>query len=804
MKRDNFDEDMAHLWDRFAGHSLQGADENTQVYPLLPVYDQVIFPNIVTPLFVGRDQSIKAVEAAYAQDMPIVTVAQMNDEDQSPSLEDLAATGTECQVLRMLRMPDGTTSVLVQGQRRVRIENLIDNTPYLMVEAIPLTEREVGGPGVDALKRAVLALFEKCIHLNPSIPEDTYIFAMNIEEPGWLADTVASTLDFKLKERQELLDEIDPETRLKQLSILIARELDVLELQEKIHIQTQQKVDHSQREYFLREQMSVIQNELGEGDVYAQEVQQIRDKIAQADMPDEVREKAVHETDRLAAMPPMSPETSIIQTYLDWLIELPWKQTSTDNLDIAQAERELESSHYGLKKAKERIIEHIAVRKLAADKMRSPILCFVGPPGTGKTSLGKSIAKALGRNFVRVSLGGVRDEAEIKGHRRTYIGALPGRILQTMRRAKTINPLFMLDEIDKLGMDFHGDPSAALLEVLDPEQNNAFSDHYLDVPYDLSKVMFITTANILDPIPPALRDRMEVIEFSGYTEEEKIAIAHRFLIPRQKEENGLADAAISFPTPVIQSIIEEYTYEAGVRNLERQIAQICRKLARRLAEGKSIPTRITVSSLHKYLGPPQIDNWKGLDQDEVGVATGVAWTEAGGDLMPIEVALLEGKGNLTLTGQLGEVMQESAQAALSYARAFMSSYTGQNDSAEPIDFDKLDIHIHAPEGAIPKDGPSAGVTIAAALISALTERPVRRQVAMTGEITLRGRVLAVGGLKEKILAAHRAGMKTFLLPKRNVKDTTEIPAQVSREIKLIFVESMSQVLEHALAARPET
>jgi ATP-dependent Lon protease len=625
---------------------------------------------------------------------------------------------------------------------------------------------------------------------------------MNIGEPGWLADAVASALDLKQEERQELLETLNPEARLKMLSIVLARELDVLELEDRIHSQVQQEVDRSQREYFLREQMRVIQNELGEGDVYAQELSELRETITEADLPDPVRDSALRELDRLGIMPPMSPETGIIRTYIDWILDLPWKEATEDNLDIERAKQELEDSHYGLKDIKERILEHIAVRKLAADRMRSPILCFVGPPGTGKTSIGKSIARALGRNFVRVSLGGIRDEAEIRGHRRTYIGAMPGRIIQTMRQAESINPLFMLDEIDKLGADFRGDPSAALLEALDPEQNSAFSDHYLELPYDLSQVMFITTANILDPIPPALQDRMEVLEFSGYIEEEKLEIAQRFLIPKQLEAHGLDDQGIHFSTGALQAIVREYTYEAGVRNLEREIAQICRKIARQVAEGKRMTRRVTASSLSRFLGPPEFDAWKGLQHDEIGVATGVAWTQAGGDLMPIEVSILEGKGNLTLTGQLGEVMQESAQAALSYARSYVQSEREEDE--EEIDFDKFDIHIHAPEGAIPKDGPSAGITIATALVSALLELPVRRDVAMTGEVTLRGRVLTIGALKEKVMAAHRAGIPTFILPARNEKDLADLPAKVRRGMKFVLVDAMEEVLSNALVSADDS
>ena len=779
--------------DQAQAASMEGDNTDTGEYPLLPLRDQVIFPIVVSPLFVGRDQSIKAVEAALAQHNKIVVAAQRTAQVEQPGFQDLYTVGTEVEIVRILRLPDGTTSVLVQGLRRVAMEGLVQDEPFLIVRATPLVETLVPRTKVEALIRAVLALFERCTQLSRTISEEAFVFAMNLQDPGQLADMIGSSLDLKLEERQEILQELDPEARLQRLSILLARELDVLELEERIHSLVQQEIDRGQREFFLREQMRVIQNELGEGDVYTQEIDQLRERLVEIEMPDEIREKSLHELDRLAALPPLSPETGIIRTYLDWLLDLPWKEATEDNLDIRRAESILESSHFGLEKVKERILEHIAVHQLAADKMRSPVLCFVGPPGTGKTSIGKSIADALGRNFVRVSLGGVRDEAEIRGHRRTYIGALPGRIIQTMRQAKTINPVFMLDEIDKLGVDFRGDPSAALLEALDPEQNHAFSDHYLEVPYDLSQVMFITTANILEPVPPALHDRMEVIEFTGYIEEEKIEIARRFLIPKQLQEHGLDTHSIRFTTGVLQAIIREYTYEAGVRNLERQIARICRKLARFVAEGKSFAHRVTAKSLDHYLGPPQFDDWKGLLQDEIGVATGVAWTEAGGDLMPIEIALMEGKGNLTLTGQLGEVMQESAQAALSYARSHLNT----RDAPE-LDFDKIDIHVHVPEGAIPKDGPSAGITIATALISALTEQPIRRDVAMTGEITLRGRVLPVGGLKEKAMCAHRAGIKTFLLPKRNQKDMVDIPARVRRDMSFVFVDLMEQVLEHAL------
>jgi ATP-dependent Lon protease len=544
---------------------------------------------------------------------------------------------------------------------------------------------------------------------------------------------------------------------------------------------------------FLREQMRVIQHELGEMDIFQQELNELRERIEATELPEEVEQKALKELGRLIMIPPMAPEVGIIRTYLDWLLELPWVKKTEDNLDLSRAAEVLDSEHYGLPKAKDRILEHMAVRHLAADKMKSPILCFVGPPGTGKTSLGKSIAKVLGREFVRVSLGGVHDEAEIRGHRRTYIGALPGRVIQTMRRAGTINPVFMLDEIDKLGADFRGDPSAALLEVLDPEQNYAFSDHYLDVNYDLSKVLFITTANYLDSIPPALLDRMEMIEFPGYVEEEKLSIAKQFLIPRQLEQHGLTAQGIRFDESALRLICREYTYEAGVRNLEREIAKISRKLARRLAENQHVPKRITAESLNRYLGPPQFISTLAEEADEVGVATGLAWTEAGGDLMAIEVSLMPGKGGMTLTGQLGEIMQESAQAALSYTRSRAADL-----GVSPDEFDRLDIHVHLPEGAIPKDGPSAGITLATALISALTQRKVRRDVAMTGEITLRGRVLPVGGVREKLLTAHRAGVKNVLLPKRNQKDLVELPKRALRDLNIVLVTRMDQVLEQAL------
>jgi ATP-dependent Lon protease len=772
-------------------------DEGDDVveYPLLAVRDAVVFPHMMIPLFVGRDRSLRAVDEALEDDHCLIIVTQKEPDIRDPSPEDLYNVGTIASIARTLRMPDGTTSILVEGLQRAEVLEYTQTHGFYRVKVSPIFEEVQEQPLTEALMRAALALFEKCVQLSRSLPDDAFVTAMNAEDSGWLADVIASHLNLDVDERQEILETLDPIVRLQKLSVLLAKELDVLELEDQIQSQVQEEVDKSQREFVLREQMRIIQNELGEMDPLMAEKNELRDKIAEANMPDEVREKADKELSRLDAMAPMSPETGVIRTYLDWLIDLPWTQETKDNPDVSKVARLLDKEHYGLPKAKERIVEYMAVRKLAGERMRSPILCFVGPPGTGKTSLGRSIAKAMGRNFVRVSLGGIRDEAEIRGHRRTYIGALPGRIIQTMRRAKSVNPVFMLDEIDKVGADFRGDPSAALLEVLDPEQNHAFSDHYLDVDYDLSKVMFITTANILDPIPAALEDRMEVIEFPGYAELEKVEIAKRFLIPRQRDQHGLR--GLRFSDQALRKIIREYSYEAGVRNLEREIATICRKVARAVAEGKRAPRLITPRSLYKYLGPPQYSYGLIEDNDEVGLATGIAWTAAGGDTMSVEVTLMDGKGNLILTGQLGDVMQESAQAALSYTRSHATDL-----GISKKQFDKLDIHIHVPEGAIPKDGPSAGVTIATALVSALSRRPVHREIGMTGEITLRGRILGIGGLKEKVLAAHRAGLKKVLIPKKNEKDLHDIPRRVRKDLEFVFVERMDEVLPVALMPSP--
>ncbi len=769
---------------------------------LLPLRELVVYPQMVTPLYVGRTQSLIALEAAVKEDWPLVTVAQLpldeETEDDYPTPEQIYRVGTEVSIARSIRLPDGTTSAIAQGHARVRILEFLHQEPYITALVENVQETSESTPLVEALMRAVLAMFEKVVHLNHSLPEEAYIYAMNVEEPGPLADLVAQMVDLDIEERQELLETFDAVERLQKISAHVARELDVLELEDQIQSRVQQEVDRSQREYFLREQMRAIQRELGESDVFTQEVAQLREQLEKAELPEHVRQRAEEELTRLSLMPPMAPEIGIIRTYLDWLLNLPWAKTTVDNLDLKNASQVLESRHYGLPKAKERILEYIAVRKLAPEKIRSTILCFVGPPGTGKTSLGRSIAEALGREFVRVSLGGVRDEAEIRGHRRTYIGALPGRIIQTMRRAGTINPVFMLDEIDKLGQDFRGDPSSALLEVLDPEQNHAFSDHYLEISYDLSQVLFITTANMLDTIPPALEDRMEVIEFPGYTEEEKIEIARRFLIPRQLEVNGLEAQPPHFTNSALHLLVQGYTYEAGVRNLEREIGSLCRKAARRLAEEKRPLTTITTRTTERYLGAPRYLHERLEKQDEVGLAMGMAWTPNGGDLLPVEVALISGKGSLTLTGQMGEIMQESAQAASTYLRSHAETW-----NIDPEDFDKTDVHVHLPEGATPKDGPSGGITMATAMVSAFTGCPVRHDVAMTGEITLRGRVLPVGGLKEKLLAAHRAGVKTVILPKRNEPDLQEIPKNILRTLNLVLVETVDQVFDVALLPAPD-
>ena len=764
----------------------------------LVLRDIIVYPHMISPIFVSPGANLTAIQEAQLNFETVIALALQDVDVETPRLEDFLPIGVEAAIGRLLNLPEGNNSALAQGRRRVEIVEFLQIEPYFRVRARPIIEPVEVDRELDALMRTTRDLFDRCVQLDRSLPDEAHLFSLNIQEPGWLADMVATAISLPFNERQALLMLPDPKERLKRVNWLLAQELDVLQLEDEIQNKVQSEVDRSQREFYLREQMKAIQTELGEGDITLREAAEIKEKIEKASLPEEARLAAMKELERLTQMPSMAPEVGIIRTYLDWILDLPWDKETEDNLDVSHAARILEQYHYGLGEAKDRILEYIAVRSLKPKKSRQPILCFVGPPGTGKTSLGRSIAEALGRKFVRLSLGGVRDEAEIRGHRRTYIGALPGRIIQTMKRAGTLNPLFMLDEIDKLGSDFRGDPSSALLEVLDPEQNHAFSDHYLEIAYNLSKVMFITTANSLGSIPPALLDRMEVIEFPGYIEEEKLEIANRFLIPRQIEESGLLEKELHFQEDSVRRVIREYTYEAGVRNLERELGKLCRKVARLKSEKKEYPRRMTTGLVEKMLGPQQYFMTLAEEKDEVGVATAVAWTENGGEIMPVEVLILEGKGNLQITGQIGDIMQESAQAALSYVKS-----RSRELDIDPEIFEQLDIHIHVPEGAIPKDGPSAGITMATALISAFTDRPVYKDVGMTGEITLRGRVLQIGGLKEKVLAAHRAGLRTVIIPDKNKKDLVDVPKKVLADLKFVYVERMEQVLEIALHPVPE-
>ncbi len=794
-EEDNFDVTLSQRTEElYRVPNLEPNAEGLIEAVVLPLRDMVIFPRMVSPIFVGREASLLAVQEAQRKDQTVIGLTQKDPELNEPGIDDFLPVGVEMAVGRLLQMPDGSYSALVQGRKRVEIVEFISRKPYLKVRARVINEPQTADRQTQALMRSALSLFERCVQLDRSIPEEAHLFALNISEPGWLADMIATSLSLTYEAKLRLLLILDPKARLGQLNTILAQEVDVLELEDEIHSRVQNEVDKSQREFYLREQMKQIQNELGEGDVFTRDAADLKKKLDAANLPEEAKKVAMKELERLNQMPPMSPEVGMIRTYIDWIVDLPWGNSTPDNLDVKNAAKILDRDHYGLKKAKERILEYIAVRSLKPKKERQPILCFVGPPGVGKTSLGRSIADALGRKFARVSLGGVRDEAEIRGHRRTYIGALPGRILQTMKRAGTANPLFMLDEIDKLYSDFRGDPASAMLEVLDPEQNFAFSDHYLELPFDLSKVMFITTANSLGNIPAPLLDRMEVIEFPGYIEEEKIEIANRYLIPRQIEENGIDNLGLVVEPAALQRIIREYTYEAGVRNLEREIGRVSRKVARLKAEGKKYPTSIAPEMIEKMLGPQQVFPSEAELTDEVGLATSLAWTETGGEIMAVEVAILEGKGGMQMTGQMGEVMQESGQAALTYIKSRAAALKIDLDV-----FERLDIHVHMPEGGIPKDGPSAGITMATAIISALTGRAVLRHVGMAGEITLRGRVLPIGGVREKVLAAHRAGLKTVLLPEKNMKDLVELPKTARSELKIIPIKHMDDVLAIALS-----
>ena len=762
--------------------------------PLLPVRDIVVFPYMVLPLFVGREMSIKAIEAALAGNRMIFLATQKALDVENPTAEDIHSVGTVGIIMRMLKLPDERIKILVQGISKARIQEYIQTDPYYSVRIVKSTEAKPAGSTLEteAVMRTVKEQLERIIGLGKVLMPDVMVVIENLEDPGRLADMVVSNLGVKVEVAQAVLEIEDPVARLKRVSDILAKEVDVLSMQQKIQAQAKGEMDKTQREYFLREQLKAIQKELGELDERGEEVADFRKRIKEAKMPDKVLKECEKQLKRLEKMHPDTAESATVRTYLEWMVDLPWNKKSKDNLDIKAAAKVLDEDHYDLEKVKERILEYLAVRKLK-DKMKGPILCFVGPPGVGKTSLGKSIARALGREFVRISLGGVRDEAEIRGHRRTYVGALPGRIIQGLKQAGTNNPVFMMDEVDKVGQDFRGDPSAALLEVLDPEQNHAFSDHYLGVPFDLTDVMFITTANLIDPILSALRDRMEIIEIPGYTEEEKLGIALRYLIPRQLKEHGITEQHIRIKEPALRTMIAHYTREAGVRNLEREIANVMRKVAKKVAEGKTKCYTITPANVHKFLGVPKFLPEAEQEKDEVGVATGLAWTESGGDVLYIEATMMKGKGQLTLTGHLGDVMKESAQAALSYVRS-KERTLGINADI----FSKVDIHIHVPAGAIPKDGPSAGITMATAIASILCRIPVRRDVAMTGEVTLRGRVLPIGGLKEKILAAKRAKIAAVILPKRNEKDIEEIPKHLLRGITLLFAETMDDVIRASL------
>jgi ATP-dependent Lon protease len=776
------------------GHESKGSQvEIPDVLPLLPIRDIVIYPYMMLPLFVGRDVSIRAVEESLSRDRLIFLVAQKNSAEENPNPSDIHRVGTIASIMRMLKLADGRVKILVQGLSKGEVAHFLRERPFFEVKVRKVIEPTLPEAPieVEALMRTAKEKIEQILNLK-NLPPEIVMVTDNISDPGVLADLVASNLRLKIEESQAILEIFDPIERLKKVNELLSRELELSTMQARIQNQAKEEMSKTQRDYFLREQLKQIQQELGEGDERAEEISELRKQIEKARMPTEVKREADKQIRRLEQMHPESSEASLVRTYLDWLVDLPWSKRTKDNLNIKKAKQVLDEDHYNLEKIKERILEYLAVNKLRR-KIKGPILCFVGPPGVGKTSLGRSIARALGRNFVRVSLGGVRDEAEIRGHRRTYVGALPGRVIQGIKQAATSNPVFMLDEIDKVGADFRGDPSAALLEVLDPEQNHAFSDHYLNLPFDLSNVLFICTANLLDPIPPALADRMEVIQLSGYTNEEKLEIARKYLIPRQLEDNGITTKHLEISDDAVLRIIDEYTKEAGLRNLEREFASICRKVARKIAEGKGELTRITRANIHLFLGAPKFLREAEQEHHEIGVATGLAWTSTGGEVLYVEASLSRGRGNLTLTGQLGDVMKESAQAAVSYARAHAKKLGIEADF-----YQKLDIHIHVPAGAIPKDGPSAGITMATALISALTQRPVSRDVAMTGEITLRGRVLAIGGLKEKSLAAFRAGIKTVVVPDRNQKDLDEIPKALRRKLRFILAKNMSEVLNVAL------
>jgi ATP-dependent Lon protease len=766
--------------------------------PLVALRETVIFPEMIVPLQVGRDKSVSALNAAVAEGGRIALVTQRQaDQEDITETGQLYAVGTVAKIAQVVQLQDGTVRAIIQGQARMRLHGFAQTEPFIRARIEELTEQPSEDVEVQALMRSVQAQVEQYVQVGAPVPPEAAVAARNITEPGLLADMTAYSPDMTTEQRQELLETIDVAERLKIASAFLAHQIEVHELKGRIQSEVKSEMDKTQREYILREQMKAIQRELNEEDPQQADVNELREKIEQAGMPEEVKARALKEVDRMSRIPSASPEVGVIRTYVDWLVGLPWNLTTDDLHDIKEAAKILDEDHYGLEKVKERILEYLAVRALA-DTIRSPILALVGPPGVGKTSLGKSIARAMGRKFVRMSLGGIHDEAEIRGHRRTYIGALPGRIIQNIKTAGTNNPVFMLDEIDKVGMDFRGDPSSALLEVLDPEQNNSFQDNYLEVPFDLSKVLFVATGNLIDPIPMALRDRMEIIQLPGYTQQEKIEIGKRFLVPKQMENHGLKAGNIEITDGAMTELVQAYTKEAGVRNLERELANIMRKVARTVAEGRKRKTSVDVKKLVEFLGPPRFEYGELEPEDQTGSATGLVVTEVGGDVVAIEVTRMDGKEDFILTGQLGEVMRESARAGLSWIRTHATELGIPRET-----FEKQTLHIHVPAGGIPKDGPSAGITMATAMVSAFTGIPVRKDLAMTGEITLRGRVLPIGGLKSKMLAAHLAGAKVVMFPKKNEKDLRDIPEEIRKSLKLVPVESMEQVLETALRRRPK-
>lgn len=775
------------------GENFVKKEKSMRILPLLPLRGLLVFPKMILHFDVGRDKSIEALEEAMVADEKILLVAQKDARVDFPMPEDIYATGTVAKIKQLLKMPGDTIRVMVEGLNRARIEEYIKTEPFFKVRVTEILEDDMEiSPEEEALMRSTMNLFENYAELNHKVSPEALISIGNITNPGRFADAIASHLNLKIEDKQKILETVDVKERLNILFEILTREIEILELEKKINNRVKKQLEKSQKEFYLREQIKAIQQELGEQDEKTQEANEYRKKIKALNLPDDLEQKVLKEVERLERTPPVSAEVAVIRNYLEWIVALPWNNFTEDVLDVKSAQEVLNEGHYGLERVKERILEFLAVRKLAG-AIKSPILCFVGPPGVGKTSLAKSIAKAMGRKFVRVSLGGVRDEAEIRGHRRTYVGALPGRIIQGIRQAGTKNPVFLLDEVDKMSSDFRGDPTAALLEVLDPEQNHSFSDHYIELPFDLSKVLFIATANTLFNIPRPLLDRMEVISIPGYTEYEKLQIAKFHLIPRQLEEHGLNTENLVFSDEAVIHIIRNYTREAGVRNLEREIAGICRKVAKSVVEGEKRSVDVDVAMVEKFLGAPKFRYGVIEETDQIGVATGLAWTEMGGDILSVEATVMKGKGKLILTGKLGDVMQESAHAGYTYIRSRAAELGIDEDFHE-----KYDVHIHVPEGAIPKDGPSAGITMACALVSALSGLPVDRTVAMTGEITLRGRVLPVGGIKEKVLAAHRAGIKTVILPEENIKDLEEVPQNVKEDLCFVFVKTMDEVIKRAI------